>query len=99
MNDTPIPNKEWIREQLMHPDHLLDSFSFYLRHNDGPFPKNLIRPNFYFENNTHQIFGWISDEEDPDKLFIGISRQDSWVFAILPDSECETTINHDPVVA
>jgi len=98
MNNTIIPNKGWIREQLKYPDHLIESISFYLRHDEGTFPKNFIRPNFYFNNNSHQIFGWISEEEDPDKLFIGISRHDSWIFAVLPDSECET-INHDPVVA
>jgi hypothetical protein len=80
------PTNKWIREIIANPEYFLSMFSSCVRFNNGSIPEGDIQPNFYYRHHDHQIFGWISDDDDPAQLYIGISTQDAWIFAIYDEN-------------
>ncbi|MHA2305525.1 MAG: hypothetical protein ACXACU_09045 [Candidatus Hodarchaeales archaeon] len=76
------PTNEWIRDKIANHEHFLSRISSCIRCNNGSVPEGDIQPNFYFKNQDHQIYGWISEDDEPEQLFIGVSNLDEWILAI-----------------
>lgn len=86
MNIALTPTNKWILEKIANHEHFLSMISSCVRFNNGLIPEGDIQPNFYYKHHEHQIFGWISNDDDPAQLYIGISTHDAWIFAICNES-------------
>ena len=80
------PTNEWIRDKIANHEQFLSRISSCIRWDNGSVPEGDVKPNFYFKHQGHQIFGWISDDDEPEQLYIGVSNLDSWIFAICNNS-------------
>lgn len=82
VNTALTPTNKWIRDKIANHEYFLSMISSCVRLNNGSIPEDDIQPNFYYKYHDHQIFGWISNDDNPEQLYIGISNQGQWIFAI-----------------
>ncbi|MFX1285957.1 MAG: hypothetical protein ACFFB5_20105 [Promethearchaeota archaeon] len=76
-------SNHWIRNKIIHPKQFVKDISAQV--NQGNYLSFEVQPNFYFRQGDLHIFGWISDNDKDDQLFVGIGRKESWILAICDD--------------